>query len=126
MKNPQNFDSSSDEFHQALYTPYWVKVKNLTWKVLGFWVVSILAAVLLAPMIRFEVVGIPLAYWLISGALLLGFLGAVAYYAWQMDSLDAWHQVSTQDRAAHTTDRLSEGDAGNENQQGRSGQPPIQ
>ncbi|MDH4396368.1 MAG: DUF4212 domain-containing protein [Limnobacter sp.] len=75
-----------------LYSPYWNAVKQLTWKVLVFWVVSILAAVLLSPMIKLQVFGIPLAYWLISGVLLLGFLGAVAYFAWQMDRLERQHQ----------------------------------
>jgi putative solute:sodium symporter small subunit len=78
----QNDDQS------PLYSPYWNAVKQLTWKVLTFWVVSILAAVLLSPMIKMQVFGIPLAYWLISGVLLLSFLGAVAYFAWQMDRLE--------------------------------------
>lgn len=81
-----------------LYSPYWNAVKQLTWKVLAFWVVSILAAVLLSPMIKMQVFGIPLAYWLISGVLLLGFLGAVAYFAWQMDRLEEGeHRNSSRD-----------------------------
>lgn len=81
-------DPQAPEEQDLLYSPYWNSVKQLTWKVLAFWVVSILAAVLLSPMIKMQVFGIPLAYWLISGVLLLGFLGAVAYFAWEMDRLE--------------------------------------
>lgn len=85
-------DPQAPKEQDLLYTPYWNSVKQLTWKVLVFWVVSILAAVLLSPMIKLQVFGIPLAYWLISGVLLLGFLGAVAYFSWQMDRLERLEQ----------------------------------
>lgn len=68
---------------------YWTEVKRITWRLLGIWILLILGAVVFVPASPIVVFGIPLSYWLISGALLISFLGLVVVYAWRMDKLDA-------------------------------------
>ncbi|HEY1059971.1 MAG TPA: sodium/substrate symporter small subunit [Limnobacter sp.] len=87
---------------------YWQAVKRLTWRILGVWIALILGAVLFAPVSEAVLFGVPLSYWIISGALLVSFLGLVVCYAWTMDRIDG-HPNSTPTKAMNNN-RAEAGD----------------
>ncbi len=102
----------------SLETAYWRQVKQITWRLLGVWIVLILSVVLLIPQLGITIYGVPLTYWVISSVLLLSFLGLVACYAWRMDRLELKFK-----RAVENNCDLS-GDT-HEKQHRRGGEAPL-
>jgi len=102
----------------SLETAYWRHVKQITWRLLGVWIASILSIVLFIPQFGITVYGVPLTYWVISSVLLLSFLALVACYAWQMDRLESKFK-----RAVENNRDLS-GDS-HEKQHRRGGETPL-
>lgn len=68
---------------------YWLRVRRLTFRLLAVWITLILGVVLIPPLFKFTLFGVPLTYGLISSVLLLSFLLLVIVFARRMDQLES-------------------------------------